>query len=186
MPRPDPTPAARAKQRKHDPAISKPPPVIKGDRRDAVKTLALDVAGRTFPIAEHLDGQTPWEMGMDQGATITVPIRDPSGSMIEVFTDESMLQQDGVRCRVNGVTYVVQGFDHSDGLYTLTLIDEVVWRLQQFTKFIAKSRAAITRFGFIQSLVDEASRAPLARMRSFIPEIDDKQRILPSKPDSTA
>lgn len=174
------TPARRAARRR-DPAIFAPPPRIKGDRGDALRKLQLVVGGRTYPIANNVEGSTPWSMGMDQAGTIQLPVRDPSGSLVEVLQDEAQLQQDGVRCTVNGVVYMVAGVQHDDGLYTLTLEDEVSWRLRQFSSFKAASRAQITRFGFLQSLVDEASRAPLARMRSFIPEIDDKQPIARSE-----
>jgi hypothetical protein len=174
------TPARRVKQR-HDPAIFAPPPLVKGARGDALENLRLVARGRTFPIAEHVEGDTPWEMGMDQTGTVTVPVRDPTDSLLDILKDENNLQQDGVRCSVNGIVYVVDGFEHDDGLYTLTLVDEVSWRLQQYHSFRAASRGTSTRFGFIQSFVDEASRKPLAKMRSFIPEIDDVQRIKPSK-----
>jgi len=76
------------------------------------------------------------------------------------------------------VIYCVTGIDFDgEGLYTLTVEDETAWRLKQFSKFRSASRARTTRFGFLQTLVDEASRKPLARMRSWIPEVDDKQNV---------
>lgn len=171
------TPAKRARSR-FDPAIFRPPPQVKGDRKSSIRNLSLRARGRTFPIGENIEGDTPWSMGMDQTATVTLPVRVLDDSLVTLLGDESNLQQDGVRCLIDGVIYVVQGVDHDgEGLYTLTLNDEVSWRLQQFSKFKASSRAKVTRFGFIQSMVDEAQRAPLTRMRSFIPEVDDKQTI---------
>lgn len=105
-------------------------------------------------------------------------LRDPAGHIVDILADESNLQQDGVRVSVDKVVYVVTGVDaDGEGQYTLTVEDEAAWRLKQFSKFKSASRARSTRYGFIQSLVDEASRKPLTRMRSFIPEIDDKQKI---------
>jgi hypothetical protein len=76
------------------------------------------------------------------------------------------------------VVYCVSGVDHDgEGLYTLTLEDEVSWQLKLFSSFRSASRARTTRYGFIQSFVDEASRKPLPKIRSFIPEVDDKQPI---------
>lgn len=55
------------------------------------------------------------------------------------------------------------------------------WRLRQFTSFKHDSRKKTTRALFIQRMVDEASAPPLAPMRSFIPEVGDKQRIVKPK-----
>jgi hypothetical protein len=79
----------------------------------------------------------------------------------------------------------VTGLEHDgEGLYTLTVEDQVAWRLKQFSKFRSASRARTTRYAFIQGFVDEASRKPLSKMRSFIPEIDDRQKI--SRPKQNA
>lgn len=171
------TPAQRAKARR-DPAIFQPPPRVKGDRTSSVRNLSLRARGRVYPIGENLEGNTPWSLGMDQTGTVSLPIRDPDGRLVDVLDDEAHLQQTGVRCIIDNIVYVVSGFDHDgSGLYTLTLEDEVSWQLKLFSKFKTASRARTTRFGFIQGFVDEASRAPQARIRSFIPEIDDKQPI---------
>jgi hypothetical protein len=171
------TPAARARARR-DPAIFQAPPRIVGDRRAGVARLTLNARGRVYPIGANIDGETPWSMGMDQAAQVTLPVRDMTGHLVEVLDDEAHLQQDGVRTVIDGVVYCVTGFDHDgEGLYTLTVEDETAWLLKQYSSFRSASRARTTRFGFIQGFVDEASRPPLARMRSFIPEIDDKQKI---------
>lgn len=178
------TPAKRARRRR-DPAIYSPPPRIKGDRGASLRSLRLVISGRSWPIADNVEGDTPWAMGMDQTGQVTLPVRDPSGALVDALRDEQMLQQDGARCTVSGVVYVIAGVDHDGtGLYTLTLEDEVSWRLKQFNSFKAASRATVTRFGFIQSLADEASRRPLTRLRTFIPEVDDKQPIAPVKKGS--
>jgi len=177
------TPARRARARR-DPAITQPPPLIKGSRTSSVRNLHLRSRGRTYPISANIEGDTPWAMGMDQAAQITLPVRDPDGSIVDVLGDEANLQQDGVTVTLDTVVYCVTGVDHDgEGLYTLTLEDEVAWRLKQFSRFRATSRAKTTRFGFIQSLVDEAGRKPYTKMRSFIPEIDDRQKI--RKPTKT-
>lgn len=171
------TPAKRARQR-IDPAVMRPPPRPVGDMKIAVRTFNLRARGRTYPLGENVEGDTAWSMGMDQAATFTLQIRDPGGDIVDALDDESNLQQDGVLVTLHGYDYVVTGFDHDgEGLYTLTLEDEVAWRLKQFSKFMHASRASITRFGFIQRMVDEASRKPYKRIRSFIPEIKDKQKI---------
>ena len=174
------TPARRAKRRK-DPAVFKPPPVVAGTIRSSVKGLALISRGRTYPIGANVEGDTPWSMGMDQAAQISIGVRDPSESLQGILDDESHLQQDGVMLSVNGVLYAVAGVTHDDSLYTLTLEDEVAWRLKQFSKYKQASRARTTRFGFIQSLVDEASKKPYTKVQSFIPEQYDRQKILKPK-----
>lgn len=171
------TPAKRARLRK-DPAIAQPPPKIVGTRTSSVRNLNLRSRGRTYHLGANVEGDTPWSLGMDQAGTFTLPVRDPNADIVDILGDESNLQEDGATVTVDRVVYVVVGFDHDgEGLYTLTLEDQVAWRLKQFSKFRSASRARTTRFGFIQGFVDEASRKPLERMRSFIPEIDDKQKI---------
>jgi hypothetical protein len=171
------TPAKRARQRV-DPAVLRPPPRVKGDRKSSIRNLNLRARGRTYPIGDNVEGSTGWSMGMDQASTFALPIRDPSGAIVDALDDESNLQQDGVLVVLDGINYIVTGVDHDgEGLYTLTVEDEVAWRLKQFSKFMAASRANTTRFGFIQRMVDEAGRKPYGRIRSFIPEIADKQKI---------
>jgi hypothetical protein len=171
------TPAARAKARR-DPAIFRPPPKVKVNREAVVDRLSLRSAGRTYPIGHAVEGDTPWSMGMDQAGQVTLQVRDPIGLLPSLFRDENLLLAEGIRCTVDSVVYVVAGFDHDgEGLYTLQLEDEVKWRLTQFSRFKSASRARTTRYGFIQSFVDEAQRRPLAKMRSFIPEVDDKRPV---------
>jgi len=171
------TPASRARQRV-DPAVLRPPPVPRADRKSSIRNLNLRVHGRTYPIGDNVEAQTPWSMGMDQATTVTLAIRDPDGTIVDALDTEANLQQDGALVAIDGINYVVTGVAHDGtGLYTLTVEDEVAWRLKQFSKFLHASRASITRFGFIQRMVDEAGRKPLPKMRSFIPEIRDKQKI---------
>src|SRR4029077_20308066 len=149
-----------------------------GDRTSSVRNLSIRARGRTYPIADNIEGDTGWAMGMDQATTITLPVRDPTDRLRDVLDDEAHLQQDGVRVTVDSAVYCVTGIDYDgEGLYTLTIEDEEAWRLKQFSSFRSASRARTTRFGFLQTLVDEASRKPLARMRSWIPEVDDPQTI---------
>jgi hypothetical protein len=171
------TPAKRARARR-DPAIFRPPPRVKGDRTSSVRNLSIRARGRTYPIGENVEGDTPWAMGMDAAGTVTLPIRDPSHRIRDVLDDEAHLQQDGVRVTIDGIVYCVTGIDHDgEGLYTLTLEDEVAWQLKLFSKFRSASRARTTRYGFILLLVDEASRKPLRKIRAYVPEVDDKQPI---------
>jgi hypothetical protein len=171
------SPAQRARARR-DPAIFQPPPRPKGDRTSAVRNLNLRARGRTYPVGLNIEGDTPWSLGMDQTGTVSLPIRDPSGRLIDVLDDEAHLMQDGVRVTIDGIVYVVSGIDHDgEGLYTLTVEDEVSRRLKQFDRYRSASRKTITRYGFIYGFVEEASRKPYPKMRAFIPEIDDKQPI---------
>jgi hypothetical protein len=171
------TPARRARMRR-DPAIFRPPPRVKGDRQSSIRNLHLRVRGRTYPIGENIEGETPWSYGMDQTGTVTLPVRDPSDWIMRVIDDEDLLLNEGVFTTIDGVVYAVSGLDHDgEGLYTLTLEDETSWRLKRFTSYRSASRARTTRYGFILSFVEEASRKPFPRMRSFIPEVDDKQPI---------
>lgn len=174
------TPARRARQRR-DPAVFRPPPRVSGTINTAVQTLSLIARGRTYPIGASIEGDTPWSMGMDQSAQVTINVRDPSESLVNILDDESHLQQDGVVVRIDAVNYVVTAVDHEEGLYTLTLEDEVAWRLKLFSSYRQASRGTVTRFGFIQSLVDEAGRKPYPKIRSFIPEQYDRQKILRPK-----
>jgi hypothetical protein len=177
------TPAKRARARR-DPAIFKAPPRPKGSRTSSIRNLHLRSRGRAYPIGTHIEGDTPWSMGMDQTATVTIPIRDTDDRIPEILDDEAHLQQKGVTVTIDGIIYAVMSIEtDGEGLYTLGLEDEVSWRLKQFSKFKSASRKRTTRYGFIQSLVDEASRRPYPKMRSFIPEIDDKQPI--RKPKKT-
>lgn len=173
--------AARVRARK-DPAITAPPAVPTGVRTDTIKNLHLQAAGKTYAIADNIDGDTPWEMTLDGAATVTIPLRSPDESLLAVLADEALLQEDGVRITVNDIRYVLVSVSSDDAhLYTLVFEDEVAWRLRQFTRFKAKSRKTHTRALFIQVLVDEASVRPYDPIKSFIPEIGDSQRILSPK-----
>lgn len=173
------TPAKRVKARR-DPAIFRPPKRIRG--RTDVVDLRMTVAGRTYPIGTAVEGDTPWSMGVEQSATVSLPVRNPSGKLMRIFNNEELLQRDGARITIDGVIYCVSTIEHDgDGLYTLTLEDEVSWRLRQYTSHRSADRARTTRFGFIYSFVREASRKPQPVMRSFIPEVDDKQPIRKSR-----
>lgn len=175
------TVAARVRARK-DPAIAQPPPAPVGKRIDTVRTLQLQARGRDYPIGECIDGGIAWALTIEGAAPITIPVRSPDSSLLAVLTDETLLQEDGVRVHVNGITYVLVSVGAGEGhLYTLNFEDEVAWRLRQFSRFLAASRKNTTRALFIQRMVDEASRRPYEAIRSFIPELGDKQRILPPK-----
>lgn len=171
------TPAQRARARR-DPAIFQPPPKIKADRRALVRGLVMRVAGRTYPLGPHVEGDTPWGFGMEQTGTVSLPVRDPTDSIVSILDDENLIQNDGVMITIDKVIYVVSTVDcDGEGLYTLTLEDEVSWRLGHFSSYKTATRGSTTRFGFIYSFVDEASRKPYPPMAAFIPEIDDKQPI---------
>jgi hypothetical protein len=121
-------------------------------------------------------------MGMDQTDTVSVVVRDPQDSLMDVLTDENLLQLEGVSVTIDGTIYMVSGVDgDGEGAYTLTLEDETSWRLKLFDSYKSASRASVTRYGFILGFVDEASRKPFPKMRAFIPEADDKQPIRKAK-----
>lgn len=171
------TPAQRARARR-DPAIFRPPPRGRGLSHESIAKLELVARGRRYPIGANIEGDTPWSFGMDQEGQVTIPVRDPSHRIRDVLDDEAHLMQNGVRVTIGGDVYCVVGVDHDgEGLYSLTVGDEVSWQLKLFSKFKSASRARTTRYGFIQTLVDEASRKPLPKIRSFIPEVDDKRPI---------
>lgn len=175
------TPAARARARR-DPALMQPPPRPSGSRTTAIRNLSLRIAGRAYPIGANIEGDTPWEMSIEGAAQITLPVRSPDDSLLEVLESEALLQDTGVRVTVDDVVYVVDSVSGDDtGLYTLVCIDEVAWRLKQFSRFMAASRKTTTRALFIKRMVDEAGAKPRTPIRAFIPELGDKQRILSPK-----
>lgn len=180
------TPAQRARARR-DPAIFKPPKPIRGKNKTATRDLRLRVGGRTYELGAAVEGETPWQLGMDQAGTVTLPVRNPSGKLVTILRDEELLQRDGARVTVDGTIYCVASVDHDgEGLYTLQLEDEVAWRLRGFSSHKVADRKRTTRFGFIYGFVREASRPPYPRMASFIPEVDDKQPIRkPKKPTAS-
>lgn len=143
-----------------------------------MRNLNLRVRGRTYPIGPNIEGDTPWSMGMEQSGTVTLNVRDPEQWLVRILDDEDLLQNEGAFVTIDGVIYAVAGVDHDgEGLFTLTMEDEVSWRLRGFSSFKSASRKRTTRFGFIYGFVREASRSPFPTMRAFIPEVDDKQPI---------
>lgn len=173
----DNTIAARVRARK-DPAIREPPPVPHGKRSDTVRTLRLLANGREYPIGDNIDGDTPWELTVEGVATVTIPVRVTDDSLALLLATEGVLQDDGVRIVINGVYYVLATVSVDDtGLHTLGFEDEVAWRLRKYTRFLARSRRNTTRALFIQYMADEASAPPRMPIRTFIPELGDRQRI---------
>lgn len=171
-----PTPAERVRARQ-DNALTVPPPILKRDRHQ-VEELELVVAGRRYPIGRNIDGDTPWQLTIDGAATITIPVRDPAGSLERILDTEAELLEAGARVTVFGAVYVVTDLEHDgEGLYTLTLEDEVAWRLRQFSRFTSATRDTITRAGFVRRLIDEAQAGGRAPIRAFVPELRDRQPI---------
>lgn len=175
--------AAQRARRKRDAAVQDPPPAIKGVQ-SSILELELVVAGVRYPIGRNVEGDTPWSMAMGETATVTIPIRSPDRSLEAVLGDESLLQETGITLEVDDVVYVVQSVETDEtGLYTLTLEDQVSWRLRQFNKFMAASRKTTTRAGFVLRMIHEASNPPLAPIETFIPEVRDRQSI--AQPERT-
>lgn len=176
------TPAQRARQLA-DKKLLDPPPKLRRNPQ-SVRELAVTIRGRTYPIGANIDGDTPWEYTCDSAATITVPVRSPDGSLMRLLSNEALLMQDGASVEVDGVTYMVVGVsEDGTGLVTLTLEDQVAWRLRKFTRYMQATRGTVTRAGFVRRFVEEASRAPRAPMRAFIPEFSDVQPV--AKPPKT-
>ncbi|WP_217913240.1 hypothetical protein [Miltoncostaea marina] len=172
------TPAQRARIRaRQGAAMAAPPPRIT-PRRGSVESLTLTAQGRRWPVGAAIDGDTAWEMTTEGAATVTLPVRSPNDSLLRVLTDEALIQRDGITVEVDGVSYALASVSSDGtGLYTLTFEDQVAWRLRQFTKFLAATRATTTRAGFVRRLVAEASAPPRERMRWFIPELRDVQPV---------
>lgn len=177
------TPAKRARARR-DPAVLLPPapPTTERDLRG----LHLRIAGVPYLIGPSLvdDGDQAIELTMDGASTLTLTAHDPEGSLLRALPSEDGLLQDGVRVVIDGITYVLTAVDpDTDRVLTLTFIDEVAWRLEQFSSFRSANRNRGTDGEFVLRMVDEASRAPLAPMRAFIPELGEKLRI--ARPETT-
>lgn len=178
------TPASRARAHR-DPAVALPPRPPQADRQSALEQLSLVIAGRPFLIGPNVEGDPGMDATKDAAATVNIAVRDTDGTLAAALADEALLLQGAVTVTINGVVYVVQSAESDDtGLLTLTVEDQVAWRLRQFDRFRAVRRSKRTRAQFIAGLVDEASAPPLAPMRFFCPQIDDRQRI--AAPTGTA
>lgn len=174
-----PTPAQRVRARQ-DAAMAAPPPRVR-PRREAIENLTLTAVGRPWLIGPAVEGDTSWEMTTDGAATVTIPLRSPDERLLRILTDEAELARRGVTVDVDGVVYALASVTSDGaGLYSLTFEDLVAWRLRQFSKFVAATRATTTRAGFVRRLIAEASSPPLARLRWFIPELRDVQPVAPS------
>jgi hypothetical protein len=94
-----------------------------------------------------------------------------------ILDNEELLQRDGARITIDGVIYCVTTVEYDgEGLYTLTLEDEVSWRLSRFSTYRVADRAHDpVRLHLRLRARGEPQAVP--PMRSFIPEVDDKQPI---------
>lgn len=182
------TPAARARARR-DPAVRLPPKPPQADRRSTLAHLHAIIRGRPYLIGPAIEGDPETTATRDGTATVTIRVRDSAGMLQEALDDEAQLLQDGTaRLAVNTIQYVLQSVDvdETGTLVTLVVEDEVSWRLKQFTSFRAIRRSHANRAQAVAMLADEASAPPLAPMRLFIPEIDDRQRISAPAQDTTS
>ena len=153
----------------------KPPQV---DRTSALLNLQLIANGRPYLIGPAIQGDPQMDATKDSSATLTIIVADPNQSLISILADESVLLAGAVTCTLNGIVYTLMTVDSDqDANVTLTMEDQVSWRLRQFTKPLSVKRSQATRAEFFAMLVDEASKPPLAPMAFFCPEIDDTQRI---------
>lgn len=163
--------------------MAAPPPRIR-PRRDAIENLTLTAVGRRWLIGPAVEGDTPWEMTTDGAATVTIPVRSPDERLLRILTDEAEIARRGVTVDVDGVVYALASVTSDGlGLYHLTFEDLVAWRLRQFSRFMAATRATTTRAGFVRRLVAEASAPPRDRIRWFIPELRDVQPVAPAAQD---
>lgn len=173
----DGTPAARARARR-DPAVGLPPLAPKTQRDLA--NLHIRVAGVPYLIGPRLKKSgCELELTMDGASALRLSVDDPDGALLEVLADEAMRLKDGVLVIVDDVTYVLRSVSvPGDGTTVdLTFEDQVAWRLRMFKKYVSKPRSKWTRAEFVKYLVDEASRAPMAGMDAYIPELTDRQPV---------
>lgn len=182
------TPAQRAAARR-DPAIRLPPKPPESDRRSALRRLHLLVAGVAFLIGPSIEGDPQIAATADGTETVTMAVRDQAGSLADALGDEEQLLTSAARVTIDGTVYALQSanVDTATGtLVTLVFEDEVSWRLKQFSRFLAISRAHATRGQAVLRLVKEASAPPLAPIYYFIPELTDPQRIALPTSDTTS
>jgi hypothetical protein len=172
------TPAQRAKQRKH-PAIALPPRPPEGERRSALQSMRLRLAGADYRLGPAIEGDPAMASAIDGTATLTVALRDPSGHFQSELDNEAFILQDGATTTINGVVYTLQSVsvDDTGTLVTLTFEDQVSWRLKTYRRFLAISRARATRAQAALRLIAEASAKPLTPIKYYIPELSDRQRI---------
>lgn len=169
------TPAQRAAARK-DPAVALPPSPPRTDRK--LEALSLRVTGRAFLIGPNLTGDCTLELTMEGASTLTLNVEDDTDRLAQILTDEEMLIDGAVTVVLDEIVYVLtEASSDGETVYTLLFEDEVAYRLRGFDRYLARSRADVTRAEFVQLMCDEASRAPFPPMRTFIPELEDKQPI---------
>lgn len=169
------TPAALSKAQKA--ALEKPPVPPKHHGHGTLRRLTMVVEGVTYRLGRAIEGDPQMDATKDGAATITMTVRDHNETLQSALTEDTLLQG-AATVTVDGIVYVVDNVEGDDtALVTVTLQDQVAWRLQQYSKPISAKRSKVTRAEFVAGMVDEASAPPMAPMNFFCPEIDDKQRI---------
>jgi hypothetical protein len=182
------TPARRAAARR-DPAIALPPKPPEADRRSTVRNLHIVNAGVAYLIGPAIEGDPAMAATADGTETVTIVVRDPGADLQNALDDEAQLLTDAAKVTINLVVYRLQSMEvdpDTGTLVTLVFEDEVSWRLKQFSRFLTISRAHSTRAQAALRLVKEASAPPLAPLKSFIPELTDRQRIAAPASDETS
>lgn len=170
------TAAERARAKRFAAVMTPPGPVAAPDV--SLEDLELVVVGVRYPIGRNIEGDTPWGMGLDETATISLPIRSPDRSLEAALVDDELRLAGAITLTLDTIIYVLQTAETDEtGLYTLAFEDQVSWRLKQFTTLMHADRKTTTRASFILRMVHEASKAPFAPMATFIPEAYQRQAI---------
>lgn len=168
------TPTQNARARRA-PALQLPPLPPPADRRRSIDKLQLEGPAGKLRIGSLVLASPNVTAGLRETAQITIPVDDSSGLVREMLTD-GLRGVDGIRLVVDGIVYVVAARSGGDRL-TLTVEDEVAWRLRLFASFRAWPRSRFTRAQAFRELVREAGSKPMPPIRAWIPELRDRQRV---------
>jgi hypothetical protein len=171
------SPAARTRRHRLPPSALPPEPPP-GARTSNLRGLRLTVGGVVYPVGAQVEDDPGMTAGMDEGATLTVGVRDVRGALQRALGDRSD-RLPTCTTRVNGVLYALTGVSvDSFNLVSLAFVDEVADRLGRYDSYVSMRRTRTATFAhFAKRLVDEARRPPLARFGLFLPELNDPQEI---------
>lgn len=178
-----PSPVTRARGRRR-PALEQPPEPTRIPGPDELLAMEISVSGTRYLVGPALTGEVRIDEALDEAATVTLTVHDEHRDLLNILADEDeRLAADAIRLELAGVRYALADVDVQAGdEVTLIFEDEVAWRLRQFRRTRSWSRARYTRAEVVQWMVDEASGGAHAPLRSFIPELVDRQRTLRPEP----
>lgn len=164
------------RRRRADNRLTVPPPAVVSTTRAA--DIELVLAGRVYPVGGAIEGDVTLEATTDQAATVTFSVRDVAGGLRRMLVDREGISRDGARATIDGTVYTLSTWTVDDGsLVTLTLEDDVAYRLRQRWKRITATRGQVTRAGFIRRLCEEAGESPEPEITVWIPEVLDRQPV---------